>query len=72
MLKKALATAGATAVLTMLASAGVAQAAEANASQIVPLPPIAAPAEPESTTLPAPDDEDSTSHSTCRSVAGLS
>jgi hypothetical protein len=61
MLKKAL-TAGATVVLAILASAGVADASEVNTSQIVPLPPIASPAEPDSTTVPDPDeDSDSTS-----------
>jgi len=60
MLKKAL-TAGATVVIAILASAGVASASEANTSQIIPLPPIAAPAEPEPTTAPDLDDEESTS-----------
>lgn len=61
MLKKAL-TAGATVILAILASAGVAEAGEAHASQVLPLPPLASPAEPESTTLPDPEeDSESTS-----------
>lgn len=63
MLKKAL-TVGATAILAILASAGVASASEVNAAQILPLPPIAAPAEPESTTLPEPDEDDAESKET--------
>jgi hypothetical protein len=62
MLKKAL-TVGATAILAILASAGVASAAEVNASQIIPLPPIASPAEPESSTLPEPDEDETESTS---------
>jgi hypothetical protein len=60
MLKKAL-TVGATAILAILASAGVASASEVNAAQILPLPPIASHAEPESTTLPEPDEDDAKS-----------
>jgi hypothetical protein len=56
MLKKALTT-GATVVLAILASAGVASASEVNAAQVLPLPPIASPADPESTDVPDPDEE---------------
>ncbi len=68
MLKKAL-TVGATAILAILASAGVASAAEVNASQIIPLPPIAAPAEPESSTLPEPDEDETESNSDAESTS---